>query len=244
MIRPLYKSVEPFMEVKRGFGYQGVIQYDDQEDKIQCHICGKWFRYSGMHIAKKHGMLSDDYKMKYGLSLGTPLCGERESARHSIIAKAQYTGEKRRKMIASCKNLYKRRRKQRVVGGLNMQVKNARGLCDLQMRSRYEVVKRIVKREPSSSDLEKYDRKLYQVISDRGNLNKFRQSIGVSTKTASDWRTLPDLDYVVALRKKAKEKKRCPRPSDFQLAGTFPSRATFYKHFGSWNSALRTAGLK
>lgn len=40
MIKPLYKAQAPFMEVKRGYGYQGVVMYDDAEDKVQCHICG------------------------------------------------------------------------------------------------------------------------------------------------------------------------------------------------------------
>ena len=35
MIKPLYKAVEPFMEVKSGYGYQGVLLYDDIADRLQ-----------------------------------------------------------------------------------------------------------------------------------------------------------------------------------------------------------------
>ena len=47
MIKPLYKAQAPFMEVKRGYGYQGVVMYDDAEDKVQCHICGGGVMLSG-----------------------------------------------------------------------------------------------------------------------------------------------------------------------------------------------------
>jgi len=231
------------MEVKRGYGFQGVVQYDDIEDKIQCHICGKWFQSLGGHLHKKHGILSDNYRMDYGLSLGTPLCGSRLSNKQSIQATRCFTTEKQEKMSKASVGFHKRRRPQRVIGGFTMQVKNSRGLCDLQMKSRYEVVKRIVKREPSSSDILKYDRKLSGVIWSRGTLNQFRKSMGISTKTVGEWNSLPDLDYVAALRKKAREKKRVPCPKDFPT-GCKPCRAAFYKHFGSWHSALRVAGLK
>ena len=36
MIRPLYKSVEPFMEVPMGHGFLGVVMYDEDDDKVQC----------------------------------------------------------------------------------------------------------------------------------------------------------------------------------------------------------------
>ncbi len=37
------------------------------EGKLQCKICGKWYKHLGSHIAHGHKMLAKDYKEEYGL---------------------------------------------------------------------------------------------------------------------------------------------------------------------------------
>ena len=76
MIRSLYKAQEPFMLAPDGHGYMGVVMYDDVTDSVQCHICGKWFEHLGIHSVKGHKLSADEYKLRFGLTMRTALCGK------------------------------------------------------------------------------------------------------------------------------------------------------------------------
>lgn len=59
--------------VNDGFGYYGVLHYDEYDNLIECHICGKWYKFLAIHIYKSHQVLSDEYRDIF--QLGTlPLC--------------------------------------------------------------------------------------------------------------------------------------------------------------------------
>lgn len=40
----------------------GTINYDEVEDKYQCHICGKWYKILVEHVKDTHGLKIDYYK--------------------------------------------------------------------------------------------------------------------------------------------------------------------------------------
>ena len=65
MIRPLYKVHEPFMDVTSGFGHLGVVMYDDENDSIQCHICGVWVKMLAQHARMAHGIKSEQYRQQF-----------------------------------------------------------------------------------------------------------------------------------------------------------------------------------
>lgn len=50
------------------------IEYYFKGDKIQCLICGKWFKALNGHF-KAHGMNVDQYKEMFGLPWSRGLCG-------------------------------------------------------------------------------------------------------------------------------------------------------------------------
>lgn len=248
MIRPLYKSVEPFMEVRRGFGFQGVIQYDDQEDKIQCHICGKWFKNLGTHSSQTHHQSPTEYKIAFGLRLGTPLVNQNISSKLSTSRtltnsiKGSGVFLKNHKPIGGAT---KNRRRASLYAKNTMQFRNKNGLCDLQLRHRYSVVKQIVKHDPMEKDIRKYDMGLYAAIIGRcGGLNSFRVSIGVPIKHHWDYSRISEISVIAALRKFAKVHKRKPSTSDFLKGFDGVGQKVVYRHFGSWGNALATAGLK
>jgi len=56
-------------------------------DRIQCLVCGKWFKELGWHLKKKHEMSCDEYKEKYGLPWARGLVSEELHIRRSDIAK-------------------------------------------------------------------------------------------------------------------------------------------------------------
>lgn len=243
MIRPLYKSIAPFMDVKSGYGYLGVVMYDEDEDKVQCHICGKWFSALGLHVKSAHKTEVDNYKMDHGLSLRTALCSKSLSRSHSKSGLRLYASKKSKLTRGT---LGKRRHSTetpKIYYMETIQAQNARGLCDLQVQGRYDVLKKMVGREPTYGDYQKHDSKLWATMCARyGTINKFRKYIGGTEMNNSAWRTLPDTTLIAALRSTASRLKRIPKTQDFQ--NNHPNTATFYRHFGSWSNALRMAGLK
>ncbi len=50
------------------YGDVGIVTYDPIEDKLQCHLCGKWFRGLGVHVVVAHGWTADDYREEFGLN--------------------------------------------------------------------------------------------------------------------------------------------------------------------------------
>ena len=127
-----------------------------------------------------------------------------------------------------------------------MQIRNKFGLCYLQIKSRYEVLKNIAGRDPQRADFEKYDHALLSGIKRRyTTLNNFRLKIGVKPMTQAEYNEIPDISLIALLRKFAKDTGRLPRPTDFlRRKGIKDKQATIYNHFGSWSNALRVSGLK
>lgn len=236
MIRPLYKAQEPFMDVKRGFGYQGVVMYDDQDDKLQCHICGKLFSSLGVHVFRTHKMLSDDYKMEFGLTLRTPLCSVSISRGRSKTARRQRLYENGTMLKAAAR--VRTRRKPKQFGTATMAFYNRSGLCPLQLQTRFDIVRKIVGHDPKLEDLRKYDAPVIGGIRRMfGNLNNYKRKIGMKA-SRNGLIAKEDGVYVAALRKWARDNGETPK------AASFVGRSSIYRRFGSWSNALRTAGLK
>jgi len=53
------------------YGDLGVLATDGQ--RVECHICGRWYRMLGIHVRRTHGMLPDDYKRAFGLRVSVGL---------------------------------------------------------------------------------------------------------------------------------------------------------------------------
>jgi transposase-like protein len=55
------------------FGQLGQVAHDEAEDKVQCHLCGGWFRaFGGSHLRRKHGWTLAQYRVAFQLSTRTP----------------------------------------------------------------------------------------------------------------------------------------------------------------------------
>jgi len=65
------------------YGNVGIVAYDPVEDKLQCHLCGKWRRGLSTHVVKAHGWTADDYREEFGLNRHQALIceGTREKLR-------------------------------------------------------------------------------------------------------------------------------------------------------------------
>lgn len=76
----LYNYKEPFMKYAGGFGYQGVLLFNGEDDKVQCHLCGEWFEYLPNHLHIEHMIAASEYKDMVGLRATTALIGEKQRA--------------------------------------------------------------------------------------------------------------------------------------------------------------------
>lgn len=228
-----------------GYGFMGVIEYDEVNDTVRCHECGEWFQYLGPHIFRMHGMTARTYKIKNGLNFNMALCGKRVSEQRRL----QMTGRIIRIGRRALK-IRQRGGKQQARpyhnGNLTEAQKNRHGLCDKQIRTRYEVVKSIVRHQPTTTDIDLHDPNLLSAISRRyGTLNKFRTSIGEQPMTRADYIQLTEFQLLQALRDFQKQNGRLPIVRDFERATNGNAAfGSYFGRFGSWNAALALAGLK
>lgn len=47
----------------------------DDGDKVECHVCGAWFRSLGHHVWRTHNLTADEYRAIFGLAASTGLIG-------------------------------------------------------------------------------------------------------------------------------------------------------------------------
>lgn len=70
----------------------GELVYDPAVDKVQCHLCGRWFRaLAPSHLWIRHGWTHDDYVEAFGLRLRRPLVSPTVSEVKSIKAKRWFS---------------------------------------------------------------------------------------------------------------------------------------------------------
>ncbi len=56
-------------------GQLGEIAYDPDEDRVQCHLCGEWFRkIGGTHLRVRHSWTLAEYRDAFRLPAGLPSC--------------------------------------------------------------------------------------------------------------------------------------------------------------------------
>ena len=71
------------------FGKLGELAYDAAEDKVQCHLCGGWYRaIGGSHLRRTHGWSLAEYRDAFRLPMGLPTCSKDVSGRLRANAEA------------------------------------------------------------------------------------------------------------------------------------------------------------
>ena len=74
-------------------GEIGVLAEDGE--RVQCHICGKWFKFLDPHLRKAHVVSSADYKSTFGLNrtqalIGSALREHKRTVGAPILAEYQH----------------------------------------------------------------------------------------------------------------------------------------------------------
>lgn len=70
------------------YGQYGVLASDGE--RVQCHICGRWYISLANHVYPAHGILADEYREQFGLNYTRGLIGEDLRDRKSRYGKWQY----------------------------------------------------------------------------------------------------------------------------------------------------------
>lgn len=226
----LYESKAPF--VPSGVSILGAIEYDEVEDKLRCHECGEWFYFLGPHLNAKHGMDSRAYKLKHGLKIGTALVCERVRQDNAARGKIRnpLAGIKTRGGVGIRK------------GVIKSEYRNVKGLCQAQVIDRLKKLGEQLGRVPTQLEMEQSGLRPHN----------FRRMFSCSAKElvilagmTPRTRVLAYSDFALIemLRDFFAAHKRVPTVSDHRRK-LLPSRESFAYHFGSWQNALRAAGLE
>ena len=93
------KGPNPELDIARYWGRLGELAYDPDEDRVQCHLCGEWFRFLGSsHLRRTHGWTLAEYREAFRLPVMLATCSREHSQRlsahaHSEIERANGFGE-------------------------------------------------------------------------------------------------------------------------------------------------------
>ena len=242
-IETLFKAEAPFAPVANGHGFMGILLLDKMEDKIQCHLCGRWFKWLEPHLRRTHETTTHLYKRQFGLPLSFPLCSRGLS--HSKSKSSSRQENLKHLARVRCRDIRthlttSRRKQYAKYSRTSAAFLNKHGLCHDQILRRFLIVADTVGKEPSEAELRQHDPPLEVAIRRRyGSLNTFRKQEGFMIVKKHP--ILSDDSILAAIRSKARRLRRIPRPSDFR-AGP-PGRTSIINRFGSWNRALETAGF-
>jgi hypothetical protein len=233
------------MENDNGIGYRGVVMYDEHEDKVQCHICGKWFQFLPAHIKDAHEITTDEYRDKNSLTKGVSLCSIGYSKKRSINAKNGRYGEyvanlkKGRSIRPANKTLSISTKKAKSTIGF----KNQYGYCDDQIAAALIAVRVGAKKDRiedlTIGDIQKYNRPLASYL-----LRQYKNTESVVKKfglTEYNGVKFEDAELLEQLREFTRRYKRKPTNKDRGVG--VASYATYVRRFGSFRKAKMMAGL-
>lgn len=232
---------EPFMPVLLGHGYLGVIQYNKSKDKIQCHVCGLFFRAIGNHSRVVHGMDAEEYRVKFEIPQCMALIGE--GTREKMIAGAnnpEHLAERRKNFKKMLDN--KKKDEPRVGHKRRIGSKNKTGTCPLQL---LESIKKLSKDGKAMSYSEFAKTHHGQIEAIENTFGSYREAVRLANLEYTDKRAAGDFTktQLIEILKNFYEKHgRTPVASD-QRRGYVPTNKVFLRYFKSMNHARAHADI-
>lgn len=145
------KWVPPFVPVKNGFGFIGVLAEDSKTGQLQCHECGKWFEQLPTHYTKKHKMNGVQYRKKFGLLSGTALKSKRlRLIQSKVMSDFRKTGNRKFLRKFKTNNVESANRKGKPKA---KESQNKYGVCDLQIITKIIDLSRRLGKTPTLVDI-------------------------------------------------------------------------------------------
>lgn len=239
----LYNYKEPFMPYVGGHGYQGVLLFDGESDKVQCHLCGEWFKELGHHLHREHSVKADWYKNEVGLSQNSFLISEKLRSKFVAQGIAQYKNLKRfaslRRGKKSPRALVEKQRAGLKANPRERQNKN--GTCPEQLLHRLRKEADRLGHTPIRRKTT-FSRTVIRVF---GTWERSIKLANLEYRKVG-MRTIPkytDTQLLDFLRDFALRNNRNPSTSDFKRKLLPASREPYKTRWGSWANTLKTAGL-
>ncbi len=227
-----YNYKEPFMQFKDGFGYEGVLLYDELDGTVQCHLCGKWFESLGHHVNRAHSMKSSAYKLKVGLNQSSALISEKLREKLILAGRASLA-----QRLANLR-LPKKKKDKALFPTNTRQKQNRTGNCPMQLLNRIKQEAEKVGRTPTALELESVvSKKTIKTIF--GSMSNAVRLAGLSPRARGagiTYKTYTKEEILQIMVNFKEVYKRDPLMSDSKR-GLIPGWGTFVKHFGSFNNA-------
>jgi hypothetical protein len=76
-----------------------VRAYLDRDYKIQCLLCGKWYKALGHHVVRIHDTTPDEYREMFGMPYGYGLVSKTTKNNYSVSVKARISDPKERESL-------------------------------------------------------------------------------------------------------------------------------------------------
>lgn len=241
-----YKDKAPF--VKAGKSVLGALEYDPRRDAVKCHICGMYKKHLGFHIWQEHKQRARIYKVKFGLCQSTALVGEK--TRKQMIAK-MLQARKEGKMCARPPVKYT----PTVLGEFRHpssyeETRNASRRCSAQLLARIREIAKKVGHTPKQKELLAAGVQIHTLKLRFGSVMAAMELCKLKPRKNSEGRPLGSkgpqrysdaelLRYLKVFKEKTGSR---PTDSDFRRGG-LPSKPTYVIRFGSFQSALKLAGV-
>jgi uncharacterized protein (DUF433 family) len=241
-----YKA--PIIPLEHGFGYPGIVLIND-EDKVQCHFCGHWYKaVTGGHV-KSHGFSSiADYKAEFGLRQKTALVNEDLRLKLSTYAHNRMlyrlaNNEWNLEMNHKPKNGI-RKTKYSKEGRRGSEFRNIHGTCNAQLIARLKALSIKFGTEMTCKDIHSIDKSLYSLL--KNHFGSFQNALRIADVAPSMYmKTLMSTKdmLVEEINNFVHIYNRIPRSTDFRRELFSCDHRHLKKLFGSVNNAVRAAGF-
>lgn len=243
----IFEYADKFPYVKSGFGDNGIVRWNEVENKLQCHECGLWFRGLAFHIKQAHLVTAKEYRHRHGLARKTSLvvpslmAFQREHARRLILCGALTPAAPGDRTLTE---RMAKRDKATPIGPQGSELINVKGHCHAQiMASFYTEVARLG-RTPRANEFASNTGIKPALISRRfgKTYNEFVRFCGeIPAREAQETR-YSKTALIELLRDFYVANGKLPNSTDLRRGRT-PRRETYIYRFGSWEAALEAAGL-
>lgn len=177
------KYIPPFEKVKNGFGFMGVILEDFESGKIQCGICGEWFKNIPTHI-RCHKINAKEYRIRFELLTSTALKSKKMRLNQSVIMQKLRLKNKSNRFKFKKNNIFAGNRKNKPKAN---ESKNKYGVCDLQIMQKIIELKNELGKTPTLTQLiDRYGRSITWHIHKRyGSYIKYCHQINMEANYSS-----------------------------------------------------------
>lgn len=225
------KNVPPFQKAK-GFGYQGVVLEDVKTGQLQCHICGKWFGQLDSHLRGTHKVSTKKYKEKFSLLQSTALVSKKERLRRSKTMRETREEHPHCTLGFKHNNKFASNRKECVVP---MEAQNKKGVCNLQIFEKINMLYKKLGKTPSLTDLkDEYGAGIIKILSLRyGSYLKVCKEMNFKPVYSNQNPKYSKVYFIKRAKEISKKKKLQIR--DF----TVSEQRAFYRYFPSLNSITK-----